>query len=124
MNLTAQHVQARSALFAERERLVAARSVISNEIDTDEAVPQDKAEVADALGDRTDVTSELDRIEEDLVEIIDALLRIDDGSFGHCQVCGELIPKERLQAVPTARRCVPHQQQMESRSRHLDRRHA
>ena len=33
--------------------------------------------------------------------------RINDGTFGVCMSCGELIAKERLKAVPTATLCVP-----------------
>jgi len=41
-----------------------------------------------------------------LVEIIDALARIDDGTYGICQGGDEPIPKERLKAMPWARYCV------------------
>jgi len=37
----------------------------------------------------------------------EALARIEDGSFGICVVCGEDIPKERLEAVPITQHCVP-----------------
>ena len=36
----------------------------------------------------------------------EALKRIKKGTFGICKVCGELIPKARLIAVPTATKCV------------------
>ena len=35
-----------------------------------------------------------------------ALERIDDGSFGVCVICGELIPAERMMEVPNATKCV------------------
>jgi len=41
-----------------------------------------------------------------LAEINDALLRIDDGTYGICEGGGEQIPKERLQAIPWTRYCV------------------
>ena len=34
-----------------------------------------------------------------------ALERIDDGSFGVCTVCGELIPEERMMEVPNNQMC-------------------
>ena len=41
------------------------------------------------------------------VEEIDrALTKIDDGSYGICEQCGEAIPKERLKALPYAALCV------------------
>jgi len=37
----------------------------------------------------------------------DALERIENGTYGICSVCGEEIPKERLEAVPITQHCVP-----------------
>ena len=42
-----------------------------------------------------------------VAEIDQALERIDSGTYGRCVACGELIPAERLQAVPWAALCVP-----------------
>lgn len=41
-----------------------------------------------------------------LIEIDDALNRIEDGTYGICQGRGEPIPKQRLKAIPWARYCV------------------
>ena len=41
-----------------------------------------------------------------LVEINDALSRIEDGTYGICQGHSEPIPKQRLKAIPWARYCV------------------
>ena len=35
-----------------------------------------------------------------------ALERIEDGSFGVCTICGELIPEERMIEVPNTTKCV------------------
>ena len=35
-----------------------------------------------------------------------ALDRIDDGIFGICKICSELIPEERMLEVPNANKCV------------------
>ena len=35
-----------------------------------------------------------------------ALERIDDGSFGMCNICNDLIPEERMIEVPNATKCV------------------
>ena len=43
----------------------------------------------------------------ELEEIAAALARLDTDSAGLCEACGEPIPFARLQARPTARRCVP-----------------
>ena len=47
--------------------------------------------------------------QQTLAEIEAALLRIGDGSYGVCQVCGEPIGAERLSAIPWARLCIDDQ---------------
>jgi len=41
-----------------------------------------------------------------LFEIEDALLRVEEGTYGICEGDGENIPKARLDAIPWARYCV------------------
>jgi RNA polymerase-binding transcription factor DksA len=40
-----------------------------------------------------------------LGEIMDALKRLDEGSFGRCENCGKPIAQERLEAIPYTRFC-------------------
>ncbi len=42
--------------------------------------------------------------------IEEALQRIDDGSFGECSNCGEIVNKKRLEAVPWAKLCLACQE--------------
>lgn len=42
----------------------------------------------------------------DLEEAVAALARLDDGIYGTCERCGRPVPAARLEARPTARRCV------------------
>src|SRR5262252_360686 len=44
-----------------------------------------------------------------------ALARIDDGTFGVCESCGQPIGKARLQAIPRATLCVTCKQREERR---------
>jgi RNA polymerase-binding transcription factor len=44
-----------------------------------------------------------------------ALARIDDGTFGVCESCGQPIGKARLQAFPRATLCVTCKQREERR---------
>ena len=44
--------------------------------------------------------------EQVLVEIAEALNRIDQGTLGKCEECSSPIPKARLQALPYTRHCV------------------
>lgn len=48
-----------------------------------------------------------------LLEIENALSRLDEGSYGGCLNCSDEIPKARLRAVPWARYCVDCQEQVE-----------
>ena len=49
-----------------------------------------------------------------LQKIDEALHRIEDGSYGICEVCGQLIRKPRLQHLPFAHTCMECQSEMES----------
>ncbi|MBN2181643.1 MAG: TraR/DksA C4-type zinc finger protein [Sedimentisphaerales bacterium] len=50
-----------------------------------------------------------------IAEIDEALERIEQGTYGKCQVNGEPIPKPRLEAIPWARYCVACASLMEKR---------
>lgn len=39
-------------------------------------------------------------------EILQALRRLDDGTYGVCTVCREPVPYERLSVVPTTEHCI------------------
>ena len=47
-----------------------------------------------------------------LAEVEAALQRIDEGSYGVCEVCGEPIGGERLSAIPWARLCIDDQRRL------------
>lgn len=49
---------------------------------------------------------DIDRDAQELRRIDGALLRLKEGSFGECIDCGQQIPLARLEAEPTAARCV------------------
>lgn len=52
----------------------------------------------------------LDRLDERMkreIEAIDrALMKIEAGSYGHCERCGKNIPVARLQSVPSTATCL------------------
>src|ERR1039457_907387 len=50
-----------------------------------------------------------------LLEVADALHRIDQGTYGICPECEEPISAKRLDAVPWARYCVTCQEQIAAR---------
>lgn len=51
---------------------------------------------------------------EEIRDIEGALERLRLGTYGTCIRCGTSIPAARLQAYPTAKRCLPCQQQHEA----------
>ncbi|MFC1569770.1 TraR/DksA family transcriptional regulator [bacterium] len=52
-----------------------------------------------------------------LQDILEALERVEDGSFGKCLECDEMIHQERLEAVPYAVLCIACQAKEEKISR-------
>jgi DnaK suppressor protein len=72
------------------------------EVDVDEGF----ADSAQATAERSELIAVEEQHESLHKEIVAALARIDDGSYGRCQKCGAEIPEERLEAVPTATLCV------------------
>jgi DnaK suppressor protein len=48
-------------------------------------------------------------------EILAALARIDDGTYGQCVDCGNPVPDARLEARPATPRCVPCQSKRDRR---------
>jgi len=68
----------------------------------------DPVDRADAITLRENDVAVLNALEARYDLILEALRRIDLGTFGKCEVCGELIAEERLEANPSATTCVVH----------------
>jgi DnaK suppressor protein len=58
-----------------------------------------------------------DRERRSIVELIDALKRIDEGIYGICEDCGKTISEKRLQAAPAATLCIECKAEAEKRER-------
>ena len=52
-----------------------------------------------------------------LRDVVAALQKIDEGSFGSCERCGEPIAEKRLEALPFARYCIDCQRVVEQEER-------
>ena len=48
------------------------------------------------------------RLDAKLGDVERALEKLDEGSYGRCDVCGSPIGRERLEAIPWAVRCIDH----------------
>jgi len=53
------------------------------------------------------------RLQVRLASIERAILRLEKGTFGVCQSCGEEIDKDRLEALPYAEQCIDCQRKLE-----------
>jgi DnaK suppressor protein len=70
-----------------------------------EADPNDRADLIEHFGDNTAI---LKVLEVRYNEVIAALARIEDGTYGTCVVSGEIIEEDRLAADPAASTCKAH----------------
>ena len=107
-----------STLEAQKRRLRARAAELRHEIlDTLERSDEEQySKVAGQVPDREDASfadlivdvnfAEVDRDVGELRAIDDALLRINDGRYGVCEECGGPISAARLNAEPTAIRCI------------------
>jgi RNA polymerase-binding transcription factor DksA len=68
--------------------------------------------------DRDFALSLLSQEQDSLYEIDQALKRIDDGTYGVCEVSGKQIMKARLEALPFTRYTVECQAEIEKRNRY------
>ncbi len=63
-----------------------------------------------------ELNSQLAEVESrELLQIEEALKRINDGTYGQCDDCGKAIPLKRLQALPYATECIDCKRRSESR---------
>jgi RNA polymerase-binding transcription factor DksA len=108
----------RAELLRLRERILRAAA----DLNADDA---GEGEINSAAGDQhiADHATDLVDREVDLslgenadnviLEIDEALWRIEDGTYGTCAVCGAVIPEERLAAIPYAVLCLDDKRRQE-----------
>lgn len=75
------------------------------EDNNEESGYDENADRFEEYGNRNAVVEDL---EKRLVEVKAALKRMEEGTYGICEVSGEPIEEQRLQANPAARTCVKH----------------
>ncbi|HEX8973513.1 TraR/DksA family transcriptional regulator [Oryzihumus sp.] len=56
--------------------------------------------------DRLSQVAVHDQLQVTLADVTRALEKLDEGSYGRCDVCGEPIGQDRLEALPWAVLCV------------------
>lgn len=68
----------------------------------------DRNDNADIFEDMQDSNASINELEGRLNQVLAALEKIDGGSFGVCEVSGEDIEMDRLNANPAAATCKAH----------------
>jgi RNA polymerase-binding transcription factor DksA len=111
----------REAWRRHHERLLQLREQVAGDAgdlakESGETVTPFSMHPADAASDSfdRDLAYSLLSLEQNaLAEIDAALQRIRDGTYGVCEITGELIPRQRLEAIPWARCTVEAQAELE-----------
>lgn len=109
-------------LIQQRKRLLRARAALSQRIkrlaeEASEDTPEYSIHMADAGTDSFDRDLALGLAsfeQEALYEVDAALKRIDDGTYGVCELTGHCIPWRRLQAVPWTRFSIEAEAEVEA----------
>jgi DnaK suppressor protein len=104
-----------------REELLRHRTFLRAEIESQGADPNsdDVAFVADAgfadrghsTGERSQVIAVIRALRSNLLDVERGLAKMDAGTYGICERCGESISLERLEALPWAVLCIDCKQQ-------------
>jgi DnaK suppressor protein len=98
----------RDTLAKERDHLRARISELISDNDDAMAFDEnfaDSGQVAAEQGENKVLASSL---REQLDDVEEALAKLDDGTYGSCEVCGEPIGEARLEAMPATRFCIKH----------------
>ncbi|HEY8674279.1 MAG TPA: TraR/DksA C4-type zinc finger protein [Candidatus Dormibacteraeota bacterium] len=109
--------EARTRLLTERARIeelrqaanrltADAQEATERELSSAEQHPSELA--SETIGLELD-QSVLQHAELQLQELEEAVKRVDLGSYGQCEACGQPISEARLEAIPTARFCIDDQ---------------
>ena len=108
----------RTRLLEERQRVEHVLTQVTNHRTIEDET--DEETVDNHLGDAASITfdREMDHsLEENsgnvLAAIDEALRRIEEGTFGTCARCGKTIGAERLEAMPSATKCIDCKRQEE-----------
>jgi RNA polymerase-binding transcription factor DksA len=114
---------ARQRLAEERDRLDGVRATFDDEHLTDQSESESVGEISSYDQHQADMGTEtferekdlsiLEQVESELADVEHALRRLDEGTYGTCEVCGKVIPDDRLEALPATRLCLEHQAEAE-----------
>ena len=78
-------------------------------------VPLHMADVGTENYDQEFTLGLIENEQETLEQVMEALARVDAGTYGTCQECGNPVAKPRLQALPHTRYCIECARKVETR---------
>jgi DnaK suppressor protein len=101
-----------------REELERTRDELRAELATLTAAPRDPMgavsfgkRVGEGTSQAVERIAQVDaakNLDAKLGDVERALAKLDEGTYGSCDVCGSTIGAERLEAIPWAVRCIDH----------------
>ena len=67
---------------------------------------QNFADSSQVTAERGEVEALAGNLRESLSDVEDAIVKLDNGTFGTCEGCGQPISPDRLEAKPAAKLCM------------------
>ncbi|MFO7280429.1 MAG: TraR/DksA C4-type zinc finger protein [Thermoanaerobacterales bacterium] len=96
----------RGQLEDERARLEA--QIAALEVGSDGTYDDNFADSGQVTAEQSENLALLNQLNDQLDEVNHALSKMDDGTYGICEVCGRPIAEARLEAMPATRFCIDH----------------
>ncbi|HVM19847.1 MAG TPA: TraR/DksA C4-type zinc finger protein [Egibacteraceae bacterium] len=111
---------ARSRLVEERDRLASTLASLEDDLEAQKdslselsTYDQHPGDIGTETFEREKDESIAESVRASLEDIDHALGKLDDGTYGTCEICKQPIPDARLEALPATRYCVEHQAEMD-----------
>ena len=104
----------RKQLVARREALAEDLRQATAQLINDESYYTDSVDQAAADTDKNFTLQMKNRERDVLWQIDEAIKRLDEGSFGECERCGEAISEGRIEAFPFTTLCIDCKAELES----------
>ena len=93
-------------LALERQLTEHGATIVGEGLEVQVSVDEGFADSAQATAERSELLAIVDQLRTAYGDVVRALEQIEQGTWGKCERCGNEIPAERLEALPTARLCM------------------
>lgn len=98
----------RGVLEEERARLTAQIASLTVGHDGSPEYDDNFADSGQVAAEQGENKALLSQLEDQLEEVDHALAKMDSGTYGLCERCGQPIAEARLEAMPATRFCIQH----------------